>query len=79
MKAIEKKYGVNLFDRMQVAYRTAQGIELCSYANFELAAKAGHVSPATIVFNNMVTTVAELKSSWEIPLEKSWQARVLAQ
>jgi len=77
MKELEKKFDLNLFDRMQVAYKTDDRIEACSLSGFEKLADEKKVNENTIVFNNMVTSKAELDSDWEVPLKKSWQKRVL--
>jgi hypothetical protein len=78
MKMLEQEFNLQLFDRMQVAYRTEQEIEVCSLAEFEKLAKLGKVTPSTVVFNNMITTKAAFDSTWEIPLQESWQKSVLS-
>ena len=64
-------------DRMQVAFRNDNKIEVCSLAEFGKMAGRGEVQPTTIVFNNMIATKAEFDTAWEIPLQESWQKRVL--
>jgi hypothetical protein len=77
MKQLEKKFDLNLFDRMQVAYKDMENIMACSLSDFEKLAKEGRVNENTIVFNNMITTKSGFDSEWEIPLGRSWQSRVL--
>jgi hypothetical protein len=77
IKSLEKKYNLNLFDRMRVAYRTGNEIKLCSLSEFEKLADQNMVSENTIVFNNMVTTGKDFLNNWEVPLKDSWQSRVL--
>jgi hypothetical protein len=78
MKMLEQEFNLQLFDRMQVAYRKEQAIEVCSLKEFEKLAAAGVVTSSTVVFNNMITTKADFDSSWEVPLLESWQKRVLS-
>lgn len=78
MKLLEQEFNIQLFDRMQVAYRRQQEIEVCSLAEFEKLAKQGIVTPSTVVFNNMVTTKEAFDAAWEVPLQESWQKRVLS-
>jgi hypothetical protein len=78
MKALEQEFNLQLFDRMQVAYRTQQDIEVCTLSEFEKLAKQGIVTPSTVVFNNMITTKAAFDSAWEVPLKESWQKKVLS-
>jgi hypothetical protein len=78
IKALEQEFNLQLFDRMQVAYRKEQEIEVCTLSEFEKLAKQGMVTPSTVVFNNMITTKAAFDSAWEVPLQESWQKRVLS-
>lgn len=76
LKAIESETGLQLFDRMQVAYRDADGIQAVPRAAFEQLIAEGHVTDETIVFNNLVGTYPELETHWEVPLRESWHANV---
>ncbi|MCX6295950.1 MAG: ABC transporter ATPase [Bacteroidetes bacterium] len=77
-KGLEQKMNLDLFDRMQVAFRKGNEISVCKLSEFEKLASQGLVNEATIVFNNMVTTKAAFDWEWEVPLKNSWQNRVLA-
>lgn len=77
IKQLEQQFQLNMFDRMQVAYKTAEGLAACSLSEFEKLAKQQLVNENTIVFNNMVTTKASFDSDWEVPVKRSWQNRVL--
>lgn len=78
VQKLEDQFKLNLFNRMQVAYRAGDVIAACSLAEFENLAKSNAVTPETIVFNNMVTTKAAFETEWEVPVKKSWQNRVFA-
>lgn len=77
IKALEAKLGLNLFDRMQVAYRDGSAIRTCSLSEFEKLGLAGTVNEETVVFNNMVSTKAAFDKEWETELKNSWQRRIL--
>ncbi len=77
MKDIEQMFNLNLFDRLQVAYRKGNEIITCKLSEFEKLAAQGLVNETTIVFNNMVTTKLAYDTEWEVPLKQSWQSRVL--
>ncbi len=77
VKELENKFSLNLFDRMQVAYRKGSQIESCSLSEFEKLASENTVNRSTIVFNNMVNTKSAFDTEWEVPLKQSWQSRVL--
>ncbi len=79
MKELEKTFNIQLFDRLQVAYKnTNNKIATCSYSEFEKMAKEGIVSKETVVFNNMVTTKNAFEKEWEVPAKNSWQSRAFA-
>jgi hypothetical protein len=76
MKDIEDKFSVSLFDRFNIAYHSSNGIESCGRTEFEKLLAAGEINENTVVFNNLVQTVKELNTQWEVPLKESWHASV---
>ena len=40
-------------------------------------AKEKAVSKNTIVFNNLVSSIAEFKENWEVPASESWHSRFI--
>ncbi|MEO6902927.1 MAG: ABC transporter ATPase [Bacteroidia bacterium] len=77
LKKIDQLFNLSLFDRLQVAYRTSTGIEVCSLAVFEKRLQEKLINSTTIVFNNMVSTKQEFETQWELPLNQSWHKRYL--
>ena len=78
MKDIEQKFNINLFDRFRVAFKLNDELKSCSREDFEKMIENGEINKDTLVFNNLIQTRKELKSSWEIPLKESWHARVFS-
>ncbi len=78
VKELEEKMNLNLFNRLQVAYRKDNEIMVCGLSDFEKLAEEKSVNESTIVFNNMVTTKAAFDAEWEVPLKQSWHSRVLS-
>lgn len=76
MKELEDEFNISLFDRFNIAYRTGDDITSVSREEFEALIAAGKVNEETIVFNNLVPTVRELNSKWEVPFRESWHAQV---
>ncbi len=78
LKQLEQQYQVNLFDRLTIAWRNEQEvIETASRTAFESLLAKGVITDNTIVFNNLVTTKAELETNWEVPLHKSWHKQLV--
>jgi hypothetical protein len=79
LKKIEQELGISLFDRLQIAYRKGvnEPIHVVPQDDFRKLLTTGVIHPdAAIVFNNMVTSIAELDTKWEVPMRESWHAKV---
>lgn len=79
LKQIENELGLKLFDRLVVAYRdrAAQGeIKLVSRDAFQTLVDSKQIDQDTVVFNNMITNLEDLKENWEVPVKCSWHAKV---
>ncbi|MDO6598021.1 ABC transporter ATPase [Oceanihabitans sp. 2_MG-2023] len=77
IQQLEKDYNVDLMDKMNVSYKQGEYIAYKSLTDFRKMAKDKAVSKNTIVFNNLVNTVAEFKENWEVPASESWHSRFL--
>ena len=75
IQELEKKYDVDLLDKMNVSYKQGMHIAYKPLGDFKKMAKDKAVSKNTIVFNNLVTTIAEFKENWEVPASESWHSR----
>lgn len=75
IQSLEQKYGVDLLDKMNVSFKQGEFITYKPLLDFKKLAKDRSVSENTIVFNNLVNTIAEMKESWEVPASDSWHSR----
>ena len=75
IQEIEKKYGVDLLDKMNVTYKTGEFIAFKTLVEFKQMVKSKAVSSNTIVFNNLVNSLGEFKEFWEVPASESWHNR----
>jgi hypothetical protein len=76
MQSLEREFGINLFDRFNLAYR--QGDEVLSLPRhgFEELLKNGTINTDTIVYNNLVQNLSELETKWEVPFKDSWHIQL---
>lgn len=65
-------FGIDFFKRTIVLYRKEGEIEESALNVFWAMRKAGLVSDETIIFDNTVKNIGELRSAWEVPFSKSW-------
>jgi len=76
MKQLEQQYAIVLFDRFNLAYRNGEEIVSASRHEFEARVKEGVITQDTLVFNNLVQTLEELQTKWEVPLKDSWHMQL---
>jgi hypothetical protein len=76
MKQIEQHYNINLFDRFNLAYRDGNEVLSAPRVQFEELIKQGTINQDTTVFNNLVQTLAELNTKWEVPFKNSWHPQL---
>ncbi|TCC86482.1 ABC transporter ATPase [Pedobacter frigiditerrae] len=79
IKEIENAYGVDLFNRFNMAYKIDDKVHVAGKEDFETLISIKQIGPQTIVFNNLVQTLAEFEDKWEVELENSWHKNIFAE
>lgn len=77
IQQLEKDYNVDLLDKMNVSFKQGDFVAYKPLKDFRKMAKDKAVSKNTIVFNNLVTNIAEYKEGWEVPASDSWHGRFI--
>lgn len=77
IQGLEKRFGVQLLDRMNVSFKQGDYITYKSMSDFKKMAKAKSISKNTIVFNNLVANKQEYLEHWEVPASESWHGRFI--
>jgi hypothetical protein len=73
IKELEKKYQLELLNRLLVPFKDASGhIEMAHASKIKEMYQAHKVNDDTIVFNPAVSNTEELEAAFEIPLKESW-------
>ncbi len=73
MKDLQVVLGVELVNHAPVLYRAAAGIARVSRERFADLAESGEVSSRTVVFDNTLTKVEQVREGrWELPAGESW-------
>ena len=78
MKQLELDYNVDLFNRFNIAYKVGDKVIVTGKEDFETLVNIKAVGPQTIVFNNLVQTLQEFETKWEVSFEQSWHNKVFA-
>lgn len=75
IQELERKFGVELLDKMNVTFRMGEHIAHKTLMEFRKMVKDKSVSANTIVFNNLVNNIDEWQDYWEVPAGESWHSR----
>jgi len=77
LRELEREFGITLLDSSTVWYRDAAGeVRGLPRAQFRALAGEGGVTADTVVFDNTVATVGDLRSGrWETALRNAWHAK----
>lgn len=75
IQSLEKKYDVDLLDKMNVTFKLGEHIAHKPLIDFKKMVKDKAVTENTIVFNNLVNSIEEFNESWEVPALDSWHSR----
>jgi hypothetical protein len=70
MKQVEQHFGINLFDRFNLAYRNGEEILSVPRHTFE------ELLTNKTIKADMVQTLNDLQTKWEVPFKDSWHARL---
>lgn len=77
LRALEQQFGVELLNNGPVLFRDGDAIRRVSRHEFQRLADQGQVDPATIVFDNTVSSVGAVRAGrWEAPAAETWHGRV---
>lgn len=75
IQGLEKKYNVDLLDKMNVTFKQGEHIAHKPLLDFKKMVKDKSVTENTIVFNNLINNVQEFNESWEVEAIDSWHSR----
>lgn len=78
LKDLEQSLGIDLFDRNRIAFLLDGKVELLPLSELKEKFSGGMLDEATLTFNNLVTTKADLESNWLVPAHKTWLKRYIA-
>jgi hypothetical protein len=82
LKGIENQYNTQLFERMHFAFLHGEDVEVVPSGEFSRLYTVhkdsfgeGGISENTLVFDNLVQSIGDMKKQWIKPLNKSWHKR----
>ncbi len=79
MKQFERAFNIDLTNKLNVSFKDNNNINIVSLTDFQNFVKENRITSNTVVFNNMVSTKADLAENWEVTAGESWHKRFLVQ
>jgi uncharacterized membrane protein YheB (UPF0754 family) len=78
IQELGNQYGIDLLDRMQVAYLTTDKTIKTAHLN-DLASKVqtGEIETDTLVFNNLVANKSDFENKWQVKISDSWHQKFI--
>ncbi|MCZ4409244.1 ABC transporter ATPase [Cryomorphaceae bacterium 1068] len=73
IQQLEKSLGKSLMQRTQVIYFDENG----ELKEIEMNQMSGKINEDTLVLNNLITSLGEMRKGWLVPAKDSWHARML--
>lgn len=77
IKSLEKKYEIELLDKLNIKYRNEENIDTAELNDFKKICKNLNENQELIVFNNLVSNIHEFEKNWEVDIRISWHKRFL--
>ena len=77
VKELEKSLEVDMMNKMNISFKDGDHINIVKMSDFKEFTKSNKITSETIVFNNMVSTIDELETQWEVSVNDSWHKRFL--
>jgi hypothetical protein len=74
VKQLEKKFGVQFFDRQLLAFIIKDQVQLLPMNQLDYAISQGFLTKETLYFNNLVANKKDWTEKWLVPIKDSWLA-----
>ena len=77
VQQLEKDYNISLLNRMMSAYKVGEEVIPFNLKDLNQFFSDGVITSHTLVFDNLVNTLADLNNKWMIPLNQSWMMQMM--
>ncbi|MEM9895227.1 MAG: hypothetical protein AAF789_02555 [Bacteroidota bacterium] len=75
IKALEERLGISFITSDKVAFLQEDEVELVAFSQIKEMVKDKKIIPESLVFNNTIKTLGELKSQWLVESGSTWTSR----
>src|SRR5262245_22594244 len=79
IRELESRFKTSLLDHGRVFFREDERMRAVSRPEFKKLVIAGTIKDDTLVYNNVIATVGELRQgAWELPYSRSWHSEAFS-
>lgn len=76
MKLLSDQLHIDFLDKTQIAYITKENtVATFDFKNTKSTIAQQHLDAHTVVFNNLVSNVADFQSNWKVEMGNTWLAK----
>jgi hypothetical protein len=69
VKELEKLLEVDMMNKMNISFKDGGHVNIVTMSDFKEFTKSNKITSETIVFNNMISTLEELETQWEVSVK----------
>ena len=73
-REIDQAYNLDLFNRLNLGFLIADQVKIIRLAELNTAHQQGQIDSNSILIDNTISTLDQLRTDWHKPLSKSWAA-----
>lgn len=74
-RAIDQNYKLDLFNRLNLAFIKDDKIRIVSLSDLNQAYHSGVITKDSLLLDNSLGQLSDLRSRWQVPLAESWAFR----
>jgi hypothetical protein len=75
LKKLEEALSLSLLDKSEVAYWKGEEVRTVALPQIKAAVDSEELTPNTLIFNNLIKNIAELKNQWQVNADATWLKR----
>lgn len=75
LKNIENELGIGFLGKSSIAVNEKNNVSIFDLKDLKKIIKEGKITPESIIFNNLVPTLADLDTNWQQPAKQTWLSR----
>ena len=69
---VDAQLKLNLFNRMNLTYLTAEGVRIVNMRDINQAYHSGVITDESLFLDNTISVLEDLRIRWQVPFKDSW-------